>query len=283
MTPSDLIALFNPRQKRRTFVDVRGRPGTEARHAPGACPTVIAIHGFTGVPGEVELCCEAALDLGLGWHAPLLAGHGKSARELARTRYPDWLKSARPAFDAARAHGPVILVGLSLGSLVAMDLLLSAPGDVDGLVLLSNALWLKPPHPGWTLKLAGLAHLPDFYINKNGPDLGDPSTRSAHVTLDAQPLHAAVSLVEAGERLRGELFRIHRPTLIVHGALDRVCPVENAWRAATALGTRDVRVVVLPRSKHIITRDVERAQLKSELTAFYARVGQNAAPWAHNH
>ncbi len=53
---------------------------------------------------------------------------------------------------------------------------------------------------------------------------------------------------------------------------DGVCPVQNAWRVANLLGTRDVRVVILPRSQHIITRDVERAEVARELREFYARI-----------
>jgi esterase/lipase len=68
------------------------------------------------------------------------------------------------------------------------------------------------------------------------------------------------------------LSKVHCPTLILHGARDRVCPVENAWRVANLLGTSDVRVVILPRSQHIITRDVERDQVARELRDFYTRI-----------
>ena len=61
--------------------------------------------------------------------------------------------------------------------------------------------------------------------------------------------------------MRQRLGQIRCPTLIIHGALDRVCPVSNAWRVAIQLGTKDVRVVILPRSQHIITRDVEHADV----------------------
>src|SRR5690606_9993909 len=102
----------------------------------------------------------------------------------------------------------------------------------------------------------------DFYVSKDGPDLGDREAWASHVTYDAQPAHAAISLERAGRRLREELYRIHRPTLVLHGARDRVCPVENAWKVAERLGTRDVRVVVYPRSHHILPRDVEREAVR---------------------
>jgi pimeloyl-ACP methyl ester carboxylesterase len=164
-----------------------------------------------------------------------------------------------------------VLVGLSLGSLIATELTLGAPGDVAGLALISSAFWLKSPHPGLTLAAAAALHAPAWYMDKKGPDLGDREAYETHVTYDAQPLHAAFSLQAAGKRLQGELFRIHRPTLILHGARDRVCPVKNAWRVAERLGTNDVKIRIFPKSHHILTRDRERGAVQEELTQFISR------------
>ncbi len=268
MSLSSFLRALTGRESTRTFRNVSGQPGSTALRRPGALPTVVAIHGFTGTPGEVEVVCDVATELGLGSVAPLLAGHGHDARALSRTAYSDWLESARPTFDEARRKGPVILVGLSMGSLVATELCLSAPGDVAGLALLSNAFWLAAPHPRFSLRAAAALHFPDFYIDKGSPSVSDSGGLKGHLSLDAQPFRSAVSLEAAGRRLREELFRIHRPTLIVHGAHDDVCPVQNAWRVAERLGTNESRVVILPHSRHVITRDQDRHKLASELRTF---------------
>lgn len=282
MAFNDLVRKLTGMGGERLFRDVSSSAGAESLERPGRTPTVLAIHGFTGVPGEVAICCDVADELGLASVAPLLAGHGRDANHLAQTSYAEWLESARLSFDLARKRGPVVLVGLSMGSLVATELTLSAPGDVAGLVLLSNAFWLNRPHPGWSLKAARLLKFPNFYIDKNGSNLADPAGQLAHVSLDAQPLYSAISLEASGVRLREELFRIHRPTLILHGARDAVCPVENSWKVAERLGTRDVRVVILPRSAHIITRDVDKQQVRDELSSFLRRVCGLPAPGPQN-
>jgi carboxylesterase len=236
--------------------------------SPGNVPTVLCLHGFTGVPEEVRLGCEVAQSLGLAACAPLLPGHGTSALDLGRTRFVDWLSAATSAFDELRARGPVVLVGLSMGSLLATELTLRAPGDVAGLVLMSNAFWLKAPYPAWGLYGAEALGLKRVQIAKEGADIGDPSAKQSHVTYTAQPLSGAWEVLRAGERLRERLRDIHRPTLVLHGARDRVCPVDNAWRAAERLGTSDVRVVIFPRSHHIITRDREHQRVRAELERF---------------
>ena len=67
---------------------------------------------------------------------------------------------------------------------------------------------------------------------------------------------------------RVQLTRVHAPTLILHGARDRVTPVANAWRVAMRLGTTQKRTVIFVRSHHILTRDVERDAVRAEIAAF---------------
>jgi carboxylesterase len=233
---------------------------------------VLCIHGFTGVPGDMQLATDAAADLELATHAPRLAGHGTRPEDLKSCRFSNWVDSMRPHLSAAADRGPVILVGLSLGSLVATQLTLEVPGTIAGLVLISNAFWLQRPHPALSLELAARLKLKDFAIPKSGPDLADPEARQAYVGYRLQPLHASISLLQAGQRLRQELFRIHCPTLFLHGADDHVTPVDNAWKAAARLGTRDSRVLIYPRSRHILTRDLDKTSVANDLRHFLQRI-----------
>jgi esterase/lipase len=122
------------------------------------------------------------------------------------------------------------------------------------------------------LRVGGLLRIPDFLMKKGGSDIADAEARGSQISYTADPVHAAIDL-ERGARLMRERFaQIRCPTLIIHGALDRVCPVSNAQRVADLLGTKDVRVAILPRSHHIITRDVERAEVARELRDFYAKI-----------
>ncbi len=244
-----------------------GDPSSRVRE--GNAPALLALHGFGGTPVEVELLVEVASQLGLAARAPLLPGHGTSPRDLARTRYRDWLRGAEDALsELFTAHqAPVVLCGLSMGSLLALELSLRYPERVSRLVLLANALWLRSPFPERALAFADRVGLPDFQVPKRASDLGDPAARRTHLTYAAQPLHAAISLHRAAKELRPRLSQISCPTLIVHGARDRLCPVDNAGRAARALTGAEVEVLILPRSHHILTRDVERSELAARLTA----------------
>jgi carboxylesterase len=158
-----------------------------------------------------------------------------------------------------------------MGSLLAASLAIEHPNRVRGLVMLANAVWLRPPL-AFALRAGAWLHLPDFLMKKGGSDIADPEARQSQVSYTADPVHAAMDLERSGRALSERLGEIRCPTLILHGARDRVCPVENAWRVANLLGTRDVRVVVMPRSQHILTRDVERREVARELRDFYKRI-----------
>jgi carboxylesterase len=237
----------------------------------GRAPGVVAFHGFGGTTREIELAATVATELGLATVARTLPGHGSHARDLARTRYADWLTGARSAYEELATKGKVIVAGLSMGSLLAAELAIEHPERVGGLVMLANAVWLRPSL-SFALRAGAWLRVPDFLMRKGGSDIADLEARQSHVSYSADPVHAAIDLERAGRALRERLSRVRCPTLILHGARDRVCPVENAWRVANLLGTRDVRVVILPRSQHIVTRDVERREVARELRDFYTRV-----------
>ena len=83
--------------------------------------------------------------------APLLPGHGEHARALSQTRWNDWCLAVETELSSLAEAGPVVVAGLSLGSLLAMQLALTHPEKVRALVLLANALWLSQPFPAWPL------------------------------------------------------------------------------------------------------------------------------------
>lgn len=255
------------RYKSPQGVDViAGRHNREPIVWPGKTPSVFCIHGYCGNPQDVSVACEAARAWGLSAHAPLLSGHGGDPADLAPLRFEDWLQGILPEFERAAAAGPVIVVGMSLGVLLATELALRAPDRVVGLVAMANPFWVRHPLPGAVLRLVDWLRLPDFgYPTRTKLDLpAGTSAPSYHV----QPVHGAISVHRAGQRLRSELGNIRCHSLVLHGARDQVCPVSNAWKFASRLGTSERRVVVLPEARHVLSRGAERATVVSEVTEF---------------
>jgi carboxylesterase len=234
----------------------------------GKGPAVLALHGYGGTAFEVRLVVEVAEELGLAAYAPLLPGHGTHATDLARTRFPDWLGGAESALDSLLGGaGRAVVVGLSLGSLIAAHLAASRK-EVCAIGMLANATRLFFPFPDLALRLVDRLGLADFSVPKVGSDIADAEARATHPGYGLQPIRGAVEVLRAGKRTEKLLPDVHVPAFIAHGAHDHVCPVANAERVARLLGSRDKTVLILPRSQHIVTRDLDRDVLRRELKAF---------------
>jgi carboxylesterase len=241
---------------------------------------VLALHGFGATTQEVSLVVDIAKDLGLAALAPLLPGHGTSAYDLARTRFVDWRGAARRALlELVRDEGRVIVVGSSMGSLIALDLAADFPEEVVGVGVLGCPIRLHWPYPSLALAAIERLRIPDFMMPKSGPDILDPEGRRTQVTYREQPVHAVNDVRRAGRRVEARLGMIFCPALVAHGRADRVCPVHNARIVYARLATRvsEKELLILERSHHIITRDVERDVLRTRLQAFIERV---ASRWA---
>jgi len=118
--------------------------------SPGSTPAVLALHGFGGTPLEIALAVDIAKELGLRAFAPLLPGHGTHTRDLAHTNWKDWSRAANVALDGLVKPGArVIIVGLSLGSLLAAHLAATRPDDVLAIGMLANATRLTPITTAW--------------------------------------------------------------------------------------------------------------------------------------
>ena len=238
---------------------------------------IIAFHGFAGTPNEVRLLTDVAGRLGLSARAPRLAGHDDDVRHLMKVGWDDWVAGAASALldlsDATARR--VVVAGLSMGALLAAHLAAQYPERVAGLIALASATRLRFPSPALVLGLCEWLRPFDdngFYIPKAGADIRDLEARRRHMTYDVTPIRGAVEVLRAGRGVRAELSRVTCPTLVIHGALDQVCPVDNAARFARALGTNDVEVAIMPRSGHIVSADTDRDEVARLTEAFLRRV-----------
>jgi len=251
--------------------------GERELFALGRAPTVVAFHGFSGTAAELRPLLRALADAGFAVDAALLAGHGLRAELLQEQTFDDWVRAARArAESAARRSGRVVLLGFSLGSLLALELASERPPWLAGLVVLGNAIALRPI-VGVPLRLLALAgrRAPDLYLRK--PVAGDLVDRAALgdiVSFDRHPVRAAVEVARGGSRVRALVERVACPTLVLHGRRDRVCPWENAVWLARHLGSPDVSVRVFERSAHLVACDLERDEVARETVAFVDRLAR---------
>ena len=259
---------------------LRGPAGGEAFVRLGRAPCVLFFHGFTGTTTEIRPVLDALAERGFAVHAPLLTGHGSTPADLQDVTFAQLTDAMQHELDAARAeYTDVVLAGFSLGSLVAMDLASRQPAGLRGLVLLGNAITLSPglsgplgfvDRRGWKL--------PDWYLLKlAAADIRDPEAKKLITAYDRDPLRAALEVYRAGVHVRPRLPQIKVPTLVLHGAKDRVCPASNVDLVARELGTSDVRTRIYGRSAHLVGADYDRAEVAACVTSFVSQLATDHA------
>lgn len=250
---------------------VHADPGATLEYPADGPDAVLCLHGLTSTPYELRPVAVALAAEGLHVLAPRLLGHGTRPEILAHTRWTDWLGSARLAFNAlAATHDRVFIVGLSLGALLGAVLAHDRGARCAGLVLMGTPLRLDARSQA---ALSVARHLPmadalPFARKDDGPDVSDPGVAAAMPSYDRVPLAAAASLIDAQRAALSRLPRLRAPTLVQHGRQDHVAPVDNARRVFQALRMPAKRMIVYPRSWHILPLDVESESVVRDCVSF---------------
>ena len=229
---------------------------------------VLLVHGFTGTPFEMRFLGEALAARGLTVLGPALQGHCGSTEDLARTRWPDWYDTVERGLDALKARcDRVAVCGLSLGGLLTLELARRRAGDVRAIAVLASALWLPRGAERFDAIMQRLPPFRELALPKlAGSDIADREMRAANRIAQGKagmPLPALHSLVEFGHYLRDKLGDVRAPALVMHARQDHTVPFACQAYIARALGSREVTELVLERSFHVITLDLEREQVEN--------------------
>ena len=252
---------------------------------PGDGAGVLLLHGLTGTPHDVRPMAHALHAAGFTVRAPLLAGHTDLAA-LERSTWRDWYASAREAFEALRARPsrpgdgprPVVVLGFSMGSLLALRLAALHRDELAGIVAISVLLRL----PGWQRgAIHALARLRGSRLLRNvvgvlpkhgGPDIRVQREVDGSPSLRGFPYPALCELVALQDEVLELLPHVRAPTLLLHGRYDHTAPVEQSELCAQRLGAEQVWRQVLPRSFHVVGLDLDRDRVCAEVVDFATRI-----------
>jgi carboxylesterase len=247
-------------------LDSRTAPFTLGPPPLAAAGRVLVLHGFTGSPWEVRPLGEALAARGFHVHAPLLPGHGGSPEALEDVTFQDWIAAAETALEAQ--PGPVAVVGLSMGALLALLLAARRPGTVKGLVLLAPAVRLRARSARLlrALRHTPLRHVFPGWVDKRTSDLSLDEVRAQAPRLRRYPLARLLDLFTLQDLASAAAPRVRCPTLVLAAARDHVVTLGGV--AALVRRLPHARLVVLQRGWHLIPRDQDRALAVTHAASF---------------
>ena len=247
--------------------EVKTAPFTLGPPAGDAEVAVLLLHGFTGSPWELRPVGESLAARGVHVRCPRLPGHGTTPEAMLFAGLTQWLDAATEALGSLGGAKKVVLVGLSMGGLLAMVLAARNP-RVRGLVLLAPALELKAFGPRL---LRRIRHLPGLdvreqWIVKKGTDIESAEVRAGAPVLARYPMARAIDLFALADLAREAETRITCPSLIIGAVNDHVVDTDAVMALQQRLPFS--RRVLLQRGFHIIPRDTDRAVALTEIAHF---------------
>ncbi len=257
---------------------------------------VLLIHGLTGTPAEMRFVGKGLNRAGFTVYGMQLAGHCGSEADLIRTGWRDWARSVSAGADRLRQEVDHLFVaGLSMGSVLALNLAIERPDCVDGLGLYGSTLF----YDGWTIPrrarlsfllplVCGLGLFKRRRFMESFPyGIKDERVRLriAGAMLDGQseagglPGNPWPSLAEFHKlvwHVRPRLAEVRAPALIMHAADDDIASVRNA-RVIERSITGPSETILLNDSYHMITVDGERDKVIARSADFFKRILVNGA------
>jgi len=249
------------------------------RGGPIGC---LLIHGFTATPWEMRYLGEYLHAAGLSVSGVRLAGHATSVDDLARSTRHDWLASARAGLTMLHRHAarPVV-IGQSMGALLALRLAAEHPDEVAGVGLLATALELADRRLRWLAPLLPLLERRRPYLEKGESDIADPAARAASPSYRRVPVRAVREVLALQREVRPRLPQVRQPTLIVHSRQDHTCPLSNVTILQRRLGG-PTQTLMLDDSYHVVSVDVEKERVATAVRDFAARASRAGAAAPQN-
>ncbi|MDJ0318188.1 alpha/beta hydrolase [Arthrobacter antibioticus] len=225
---------------------------------------VAVCHGFTGSPISMRGWSEYLADTGFAVNMPLLAGHGTSWQELAKTPWQHWYRDFEAAYlELAARCDTVFVAGLSMGG--ALALRVAALHPVAGVAVVNPGLTFNDNRA----KYSGLLK----YVLKSVPAIGDDMklqgvSEGAYTRTPVAAVHQLSQLFQNTIEL---LPRVTAPTLVFRSTVDNVVPDSSLELLKQKVSSTDVKVIPLENSYHVATMDNDAPLIFSQSADFFRR------------
>jgi carboxylesterase len=224
---------------------------------------IVILHGFTANLESVKELFGPLGRLDLNIDAPLLRGHGASSPDHLRgVTWTEWLEDAKRSLEAIAGNdGKAVVLGHSMGSLLAMQLAARHPELVDSVILATPPLRLTSLlGPGRPLHFA--APLISRFVDRWAmtAKFADPANAIIPKQYEWAPTKTILSMFDLVQETGRILDRIRVPVLVLHGRHESIVRPESAEILMRSIATPpEARSIVwFEKTDHQIFCDCER-------------------------
>src|SRR4051812_35215637 len=222
---------------------------------------VVLVHGYGEHIGRYEHVARALNAAGSAVAGPAHVGHGRSAGDRALVEdFEPIVDDVRAVVQDARGDLPVVMVGHSMGGLIATRYAQRHREDLAGLVLSGPAIGLGPVIEG----LLGAPELPsdpiDVGVLSRDPAVGEAYAADPLVYHGGWKRPTLAAFLAADNAIADGPGFGDLPLLYVHGAEDQLAPVVLARPVVERLAGPDSDLHVLDGARHEVLNEVGKEQ-----------------------
>ena len=239
---------------------------------------VLLLHGLSSHVDCIDPVVPRLEKYGLPYRLPVLRGHGGQPSDLNGVVWQNWLEDGQKAFDDLLTEvDQVIVVALSMGGLVGINLVENNQAQVAGLVCIAAALKMKSK---LTPLAPVVARFQKNYQPKFDPksyfDLEQAKTSRNYKQMPASAVLELLSFIRH-TRQDEQLAKITVPTLILQTTQDRTVDPKIAQYLYDTISSKDKRLVWFHRSGHEMLRDAQREEVLDQIENFVVEITQLSA------
>ena len=242
---------------------------------------VLILHGWTSGMSTVSGLEAPIRSLGLPTRMPTLRGHGASSPEALRgVRWEDWVQDATAALDDLLEEvEKVVIVGHSMGGMLALHLVAVHPRGVDSIITAgSPGKMFTPFAPGNILHPLFCILWPLIKKYDKGPlKYADPGLEKLDDSYRWAPTSAIKELFDLLKMQKKILHDVKGPALIMQSTRDTSVKPESANFLYNEIGTpvEDKKIAWFDKTEHGMFLDVESGQvIKSAIDFIVERMKQ---------
>ncbi len=249
---------------------------------------VLLLHGLQSSPAELQPIAKRLHQAGYTVHVPHITGYGFIQGDTPRsvTRWQDWHATALSEFKQLKQiHSSVSVGGLCIGATLSLSIAAELGDEVSALTLLAATLWYDGWSIPWYRFLRYIGYYSPFryiYTYREREPFGLKNVQ-LRKWIAREMSHKDSSIVGASKlnlpaiqeaehmikSVKQSLHRVSAPAIIIHAEEDDVASPRNARYIAEHIGSKQVKIVMLHNSYHMITVDNDRELVASETIRFF--------------
>lgn len=235
---------------------------------------VIAIHGFSSAPKEMEKVALYLNSKNLNVYTPRLAGHGITPEDLRTKTWQDWYNSiSRTITLASLKHEKVFIVGFSTGGLLGLLSTKKHYKEFCGLICINAALNLNDIRIKTLLPAISLWNdlVKAFNEGKYQKEYVPNHPQNPQINYDKYYIDSVTQLNLLMKKTKKNLEKIQKPLLIIQAKNDPVVNPLSAYEIFNEVKSTNKTVKMIDSSSHVIVTQENTQELFDLIYGFIVK------------